>query len=374
MNEGGVCSSHFSVCSYQYTHVGSGFRYFSRMKTGWIVIIGHVAFWMLTASLIVSGFSIQAQEVELVDGVETVKIIRSESLVIKLSLAILLSALMFYLNLWNISRLSRRTGRLVVSATALGLLIGCFVTYFILESIGMPGQMLPLPRGLLVGVISFYFAISLAYGLARVWVASERRSQALALAKKQSELTMLRNQLQPHFLFNALNNLLSLVDRHQSPLLADSIEKLSSLLRYVVNEGASTVTVNQELSFIRNYAALQLLRFEKDEVDLQIRVHGEFGGQKIEPGLFIPFVENAFKYGAEPENHSAIRIDIDVREASRVLFEIENPLFPALRSQNGIGTGIDSVRARLRLIYPERHTLKILQNDTFRVSLELITE
>ena len=346
------------------------------MKGRFLEYLGNAFFWLITTWLISSSFSIQAQEIEMVDGVETLHFIRNESLLLKILACIALAALLFYVNLWNMLRLRNEQSppwRVIVFA--LGLLVLTTFTYSLVESWWAPFPAIVLPTTLRNGILLFYFTISIAYGLAKVWWSDQQQRQQLVLARKQAELQLLRNQLQPHFLFNALNNLLALVDQRQTPLLADSIERLSQLLRYVIDETPKgQVSVRQEIEFIQNYVEVQLLRFAPGEVDFELQVEGAFDQQRIEPGLFIPFVENAFKYGTEPEQEASISCRFDLSEAEQVIFVIRNQVRLRSKTTDRTGTGIASTRRRLELIYPERHELEVEQAPDFIVRLKIQTQ
>lgn len=335
----------------------------------------NLLFWVVTAWLISNSFSIQAQEFELVDGVETVSFIRNESLLYRILLCIGLAALLFYANLWNLLRLRQQeVSRAAVVLWGVGMLVGASLLYVLLEHWWTRFPELALPAALRMGILLFYFAVSVAYGLAKVWWITNKQQQELVLARKQAELQLLRNQLQPHFLFNALNNLLALVDQRQSPLLADSIERLSQLLRYVIDETRKgQVGLRQEIDFIRNYAEVQLLRFEPGEVSFNLTVGGAHDEQQLEPGLFIPFVENAFKYGTEPEQQSTIYCSFDLTQAGVVFFSISNQVRMEAAASARKGTGIESTQRRLALLYPNRHQLKVQRGTEFVVELKIST-
>jgi hypothetical protein len=324
--------------------------------------------------LITSGFSIQAREIEMVNGVETVKVVRSSSIVIKLLICIGISALLFYVNLWNILGLKAGGKKIKIAGQSVLALTLAISTYYLLDHQNMLSASPPLPTSLSWGTIIFYFTISVAYGLGKVWIYVDRLQQKLALEKKQAELTLLRNQLHPHFLFNVLNNLLAMVDQQQNPLLADSLDRLSRLLRYVVYDmTAKAVPVKKEIDFIRNFAELQLLRFEQDEVKFVLEIAGDYDQQLVEPGIFVPFMENAFKYGAEPERYSEIKVRFDLSEKSKIKFSVTNPVFPLMQNRKGTGTGILSTKERLNLVYPNRHQLQITENEFFQVVLNIGT-
>jgi LytS/YehU family sensor histidine kinase len=230
----------------------------------------------------------------------------------------------------------------------------------------------PIPKEIAFGIVIFYFALSIAYGMTRLLIDKSRREQQLIIDKKQAELSLLRNQLQPHFLFNAINNLLSMVDPSKNPKLVSSFDRLSQLLRYVIEEtDTGKVSIAEEIEFLKNYIELQLLRFNEGEVNIHFNVSGKHVSQKVEPGLFIAFVENAFKYGTEPERTATIEIELDVTRPDAILFTIKNKVL--MTNISGVGTGLEKTRKRLDLIYPNAHQLSISHTEDFIVSLTIIT-
>lgn len=344
------------------------------MSINWKEILLNFFFWLASAWLITSSFSIQTQEIELINNQETVRTIRNESLIIGILVCIAISFFMFYLNLGNIRKLQFSRSRLRVSMISLLLLLGTLGLAAAINRVTIYSTPIPIPYSLSMGIVAFYFTISTAYGLGKAWHAVEKRQQQLLIGKKQAELNLLRNQLQPHFLFNALNNLLSMVDQKQSPQLAQAFERLSQLLRYVIDEShSSQVRIAQEIEFIRNYVGLQLLRFEADEIALNFMVTGTYEDQLLEPGIFIPFVENAFKYGSEPEHRASIDLEFDISQENEIYFSIRNTIFKVPHQAESSGTGIKSAMARLELIYPKKHELIISKDGSFLVSLKINT-
>ncbi|MEQ9468396.1 MAG: histidine kinase [Ekhidna sp.] len=345
------------------------------MHLSWKSISLNLLFWLATGWLIASGFSIERQEIEIINDVETVKTVRNPMLMIKLMTYIGISALTFYLNLWNVRKYLKPGQKRVATIRSMILLMATIALVLTLDRFVIYDHMpFMLPFSLLSGIILFYFTISTAYGFALVWVQAEQHQRQLEVEKKQAELSLLRNQLQPHFLFNALNNFLSMVDQKTSPKLAQSFEQLSHLLRYVIEETKSDkVPIQREIGFLRNYVSLQLHRFEANEVTFNFEVKGEYTGQPVEPGLFIPFVENAFKYGTEPEKQMHIDLCFNLELENLVHFTMRNDhaTIPALK---GMGTGISSIEKRLDIVYPNRYKLEIKDQPDFFVDLKLETE
>ncbi|TGV04733.1 sensor histidine kinase [Flavivirga rizhaonensis] len=347
------------------------------MERKWIFFSLHLLFWLLTSWLIISSFSIVQHIVDIDDGAITDNIQRSDELILFFSIGQPFFALYFYLQIYltkklvndkKIVELVWKTALLIILYYALYLTV---VYFFFIESI----HILWFPS-LWYGIFIFYIVISIAYGFIVAWSRNEKDKRQLEIANKQAELNLLRAQLHPHFLFNTMNNLLSMVNQVQNPKLAKSIDTLSNLLRYVVYENnESRVTIAKEIQFIRDFAELNLLRFEEDEVDFKLEVIGQNDQQSIEMSILLCFLENAFKHGIQPEAKSFIHIGIDVSKKQELLFVINNSVHPALEGSQFAGYGLQATKDRLQLAYPNGHTLSIQETKkSYSVTLKIDTD
>lgn len=192
------------------------------------------------------------------------------------------------------------------------------------------------------------------------------------MARNHAELLSLKAQINPHFLFNTMNNIYAMAVREKSATTASSILKLSGMMRYVVTEtGNGRVTLEKEISYINDYIDLQKMRLDK-RVQLSYRVTGTLANQAIAPLLLIPFIENAFKHGVNPDEESSINIQIEIEE-HRLKLTVENKkvrvaLDPHMKS----GHGIENTKSRLQLLYPSQHFLILSEDDEhFRVQLTI---
>jgi hypothetical protein len=333
----------------------------------------NLLFWVVTAWFILTTFAIVGQDIEIINDTEVVRTTWSGSIMTLLSVLLGLCVLLFYFNLWNILRLSRGTSGTIVFSRAFGAFAVCLILYLLLLQLPPLKAYPRLGYGLMLSIVLFYFAISFGYGISKVWLRSESQRRELELGKKQAELDLLRSQLRPHFLFNVLNNLLSMVDQRENPKLASSIDRLSALLRHVVyDSGQDRNPIQKEIDFIRHYAELQLLRFEPGEVNFELSITGDYS-HRVEPGIFLPFVENAFKHGAAPEVCSNIKVSIDLSSPEEVVFEMSNPIHQELPQPPVGGTGLAATRQRLELVYPSQYKLEIKEDTKYRVKLKLKT-
>lgn len=341
------------------------------MKLRWVERIIHILFWVSTGWLILSGFSIQSHEIEVVNDLETVIVNRSTGLIYQLLGCILVSIVLFYLNTWMILRQHKVNAKSPIWYSVF-ILMGVLVVIYLGSEYRFFDRSPYLPIQISSGIVIFYFSISIAYSLLKILINHHQREQQLLVDKKQAELTLLRNQLQPHFLFNVINNLLSMVNSADNPKLASSFDRLSKLLRYVIEENnTNKVKVSNEISFLKNFIDLQLLRFSEDEVNVIFEIKGDYLDQPVEPGIFISFVENAFKYGTEPEIRATIEIKFDLTNPDKIKFYIKNKTMMINRSEPG--TGIETTQRRLELIYPNMHKLFISNENDFIVKLSIQT-
>ncbi len=201
---------------------------------------------------------------------------------------------------------------------------------------------------------------------------NEQRNLAIISEQKEAQLQFLRGQINPHFLFNTLNNIYSLAVV-KSDQTADMVLRLSKLLRYVIYDGrAGQVALARELAHIREFVALFRMRSET-EPDIAIDVEGSPEGFLIEPMILIPIVENCFKHCDFDINPNAyVRIGLRV-QSGRLAFFTENTKDDADKQKDQVGgVGLENIRRRLELKYPEQHRLVIdEQTDRFTVRLEL---
>lgn len=189
------------------------------------------------------------------------------------------------------------------------------------------------------------------------------------------ELNFLKSQINPHFLFNTLNNIysLSLQKSDRSP---EMILKLSDLMRYMLYEcNVATVSLKREIQFLEDYIALEKIR-HGEKAEITFTVEGDTENKNIPPLLLIPFVENAFKHGINAQFGNAwvhIKLKLDTN-ATAFLFSIENnkPTLPEPKKQMTGGIGIENAKKRLHMIYPKTHQLRIEEtNNTFIVELSI---
>lgn len=203
------------------------------------------------------------------------------------------------------------------------------------------------------------------------WLGAEKKKQEIETEKLATELSFLKSQINPHFLFNTLNNIYSLA-LIKSDKTADAVLKLSAIMRYVISETKRyTVPLDKEIEFVKHYIELQRVRLT-DKVTIHFDIEGDTAMMEVPPLILIPFVENAFKYGISTKEPSIIHFDITVKGRTLSFFS-QNHIFPvSLGSEENTGIGLKNTKRRLELLYPGRHELKAKpENNNFIVKLTL---
>jgi len=208
--------------------------------------------------------------------------------------------------------------------------------------------------------------------LASISLTINNHLRQLEKEKLVAQISSLKSQINPHFLFNTLNNIYATaIDT--SPRTADMVDKLSEMMRYTMKETQNDfVPLEEEINYLNSFIELQKLRLES-KIKFDYSVEGDFTELQIAPMLLIPFVENAFKHGVNSEQDSNIRINIKANESELHFLVANNKvnIQSEIRGNSG-GLGIENTKHRLVLIYPSRHllTIKETEND-FIVSLHI---
>lgn len=203
------------------------------------------------------------------------------------------------------------------------------------------------------------------------WYKEIKMKEELQQKNHEMEMALVKSQLDPHFLFNTLNNIDILILKDPTEASA-YLNKLSDIMRFMLFETkTSVIPLEQELEYISKYIALQKIRTSNDHY-VNYTLSGCPKNKKIAPMVFIPFIENAFKHTNNKKLRDAIQINIDIKK-DEIHFVCENKMDPNRESnidRNGLGN--DLISKRLKLIYPESHDLDVdRQTNSYRVSLTL---
>jgi len=231
-------------------------------------------------------------------------------------------------------------------------------------------------KAIVRGFSTFLFVIIMGslFRFAIDWIQLKTKSDELQKQNLQGELSLLKNQISPHFFFNTLNNIDSLIKSNAEKASA-TLVKLSEIMRYMIYETKEArVPLKNEIKNIESYVDLQRIQFANKDL-VSFSVNGNPDDILIAPVLFMSFVENAFKHCTNKEADKAITIKFSVRD-SVVNFECINLCIKTLKinKDDSSGVGLDIVKRRLELLYPKNHDLEIIdEDDRFKVTLSIKT-
>lgn len=229
------------------------------------------------------------------------------------------------------------------------------------------------PKLDIVSIVLFIMIIALSVSMliTKRWRMAVEQAATAEADKVNAELAILKAQINPHFLFNTLNNIYSQAVMHDEKT-AESIMKLSNIMRYVTDDATENfVSLVSEANFISNYIELQRLRLGS-KVTLDFAINGEMGDKMIAPLILITFIENIFKYGISNNEPSVITIELRAYRDS-IAFFCRNKLFPLKHQVERTGIGIQNTIKRLEHLYPGKHTLTIREEDGY-YSVHLILQ
>ncbi|MBK6828185.1 MAG: sensor histidine kinase [Chitinophagaceae bacterium] len=202
------------------------------------------------------------------------------------------------------------------------------------------------------------WVFSTALYIAGRWIKAENRAVVAESDRKTAELSFLKAQINPHFLFNTLNNIYTL-SLSKSEKTSDAIMRLSKIMRYVTGDvQKEKVPLEQELNCVRDFIDLQKLRLSPETVRLNFTIEGNTENKLIAPLILLPFVENVFKYGISNDKESVIKIVVVVND-KQLDFFTENTVFKPGNDAESTGVGIENVKRRLNHIYKDKYSLDI---------------
>lgn len=280
----------------------------------------------------------------------------------------------FYVNMyWLVPRILTQmnwlyyAGAIAVSFLAV-LALNSLIDYALVGDDYRPGR----PEYFVIINFLLVFGLSTALRLTSDRIKFEREREQRENENLKSELSLLRSQISPHFMFNVLNSLASLA-RKKSDQLEPVIIQLSQLMRYMLYDaGEKKMTINKEIGYLTNYIDLQKLRFGND-ITIIFNRRVARGDLPVEPMLLIPFVENAFKHGTGLVADPSIEIDL-VSDDTTLSFTVLNKFSHADQAKDSSsGIGVQNVRRRLDLLYKDMHSLNLTQSgEWFKVELKLI--
>lgn len=335
------------------------------MKTNRLSLIFQLCFWILLLAL---------------QMVMATNFLPSKVALVFAGMNTLLAMVMFYANsFWIFPQFfeKRRFTLYIIINVGLMILLAHFffiVDNFLVDNFRMNMPEHELPRFFqyfrVFTMLIFIFFTSLSFSLIRKVAENESMQKILSKEKSDTEIRLLKAQINPHFIFNSLNNIYSLT-YSKSDEAPGAVLKLSEMLRYVYYDcNRDEVTLGAEIEYIRNYMAFQQMKSSHAQ-DIDLLAEGINESFRIAPMLFIPFVENAFKYSKiEDEQEAWVRMKLSTVDRE-LYFQIRNT-HPKNGQKAGSGMGVENVRNRLELTYPGAFHLDIKDEDgVFEVQMKI---
>ena len=351
-----------------------------------VVVLLHIGFWFMYLLLLAiilampAHFSPKSNEMaHQIGHVNLSMILLSYLLVASFSLIpALISFYAFYTYLFSKYFVRKKIRSLCLSGILVCIFCGLFGTLLanlVLHAIGKDGSHEPLE---FVGQICAIALNALACGIIGLVIKGFITSYGdiklkadLEIKNHEVELALVKSQINPHFLFNTLNNIDVLIEK-DAVKASVYLNKLSDIMRFMLYEGkAEEIPLKQELTYIEKYIELQKIRTSNPNY-VNYHIEGDAGSLMIAPMLFIPFIENAFKHAENKKMEGAITINV-VIEHTKIIFECNNSYSTDTQTKLGHGgLGNELIQKRLMLIYPNKHTLKITnENKMYKVKLIL---
>ncbi len=217
---------------------------------------------------------------------------------------------------------------------------------------------------------SLYLLLTIALKFSMDWYEQKKQLQEIQVEKLQAEVNYLRSQVNPHFLFNALNNLYALTLK-KSDEAPEVVLKLAELMEYMLYESEDAfVPLEKEINYLKNYLELEKIR-QGNNADIRLTVDGNMDKCWVPPFLILPLVENAFKHGVNRALHNAY-LFISVSIADDLEIRIGNNKSNIQRTANSGGIGLLNLKKRLELLYPGKHVLETIDGpDKYAVYLKI---
>ena len=335
------------------------------MERFWKYKLDHVLFWVITV-----GFHMYTRTY-IVDQVGW------GSFFLEIIVRNGLLATVIYVHLEYLIPSLAQQGRIIAYSTGFLASLGLYIYLKDLHDVYLSAQLSTPPKSFLVNsfyngsIALFYLAFSLALHLSKEWFFQREKIRQMEIEKLNSELEYLKLQINPHFLFNSLNTIYFQIDKSNAQA-RETLLKFSDLLRYPLYEcNGSEVTLEKEISYLKNYIELQRLRKDANyPVAFETRIQNP--NQRLAPLLLIPFVENAFKHISHfPERSNEIQIGIN-QEKDQLSMKVFNTCEPKNKSNFPGGIGLKNARRRLELIYGLDYSLDICENEsTYEVNLKI---
>lgn len=318
-------------------------------------------------------------DVDMLDRVNAAKNVRQSIYIMDILMFISIMSVLYFVILVLIPRLLFRSKLLLFLLSCIILffviyVISYFLELYFLKPVFPDIEMYQYTDFSFADIVQKAFVVAIMMGcmvglkVFKKWIIDVQRMNELQQANLKTELEQLKSQVNPHFLFNTLNNL-HVLTKTDPEKASQVILGLSDLLRYQLYDSArEKIQLSKDIAFIHNLLAMEKLR--KDDFTYEVNTEGKIDGIALPPFLFIPFVENAIKHGASTVGHSYLTLSFRITD-HYLHFTSENSKPPVKTNAIG-GLGLKNINRRLELLYPGNHTLEIIdKRDKYTANLTI---
>ncbi|HEY4148487.1 MAG TPA: histidine kinase [Chitinophagaceae bacterium] len=252
-------------------------------------------------------------------------------------------------NVYSAKTIFLEFGTILLAAIVIATTVCAIIHWLTHDPLGIDD--LVIANIILALFLLLHYAIARGNSFIRAYIEQKLLLEKIKTDQLQTELKFLKAQYHPHFLFNALNTIYFQMDENVADA-KKSVEKFSELLRYQLYDQQQTVAIRQEMHYLKNFILLQQTR-TSEKLKLEVNFDNTLDGQQVYPLLFLPLVENAFKYvGGEYHLHVQAR-----QNENGIEFKVENSVPAEIPVKKETGIGLENLKRRLELLYPGRHTL-----------------
>ncbi len=340
----------------------------------WHIVAGHFAYWLLFFLfdwLATSGK---------VGRIESAILLKEATINFVSAALLAYSAIFWFRANWFSGRIRRLLVGIIAFILLAGLLKHALKTVFLyLPMLGTHIADVPSwlnywkPRYVLGSIVSPMLQagiVVMAYFFS-LWTRQQRLVEQAKREKVEAELELLKSQVEPHFIFNTLNNIYYLA-QNKHPQTGEMIYRLAQLLSFMLYDSRkSLIPVEKELDYIRDYVNLERIRYGEN-LDISVNVYGKLKDAMAPPLLLLPLVENAFKHGIAPVGKGWIRVDVSRRNGALVC-KVENSvpenMLENMEKKEASGLGLSNLANRLEALFPAQHELKTLHGKTSFLSV-----
>jgi two-component system, LytTR family, sensor kinase len=347
------------------------------MKKSSIVLL-HIGYWVLYL-LLLSTFMMALPHVYEAHSLSRLgRVLFFSPIFVRFILPSVISFYLFYLFLFPIFLQRKKIIALIFSSILVAIVISLF-TLFVAHLLFNKIDTSTFRWVDILAMVLFFAILNMVHGVIGLvlkgftsWYADIQLKEQLNKKNYEMELALVKSQLNPHFLFNSINNIDVLIEKDAAKA-SMYLNKLSEMMRFMLYETKTEkVALAKELDYIEKYIALQKIRTSNPNY-ISYSVEGPVDGIFMASMIFIPFLENAFKYAENKKEENAIVVNILV-EGSKINFTCKNKYLKKDNDGFHIGLGNDLIQKRLALLYANKHVLQITDNDnTYCVALTLYT-